>query len=248
MKNRILTAFAAVAFLLSASCSSDDATATFIDANGNVGKRYMKSVQTTSSDSSSDNKTLTITYDANGRVTNAFDGTQSSTFTYENGGLTNVTGTNDVLIINDLFQAPYDGLEYGDVLEYDSYGNPVEVRLYERDWNGAIIAQYTGEITYDAKPNPYFYTLEAAGIIAVLDNVELNFSMTPQSEELIKAKMLLPVNNPKKLVIKDIDGNMKAQIVADYVYDSTNYPTYATFTETSENSVKVYTAAYTYKQ
>lgn len=248
MKNKFLSAVSVMAFMLVASCSSDDSSAVFNDANGNVAKKYIKDIQVVSAQDASENRTMTVTYDANGRVTNASNGTETSTFAYEGGNLAHVTGTNDVLVINDMFQTPYDGYEYGDVLAYDNNGNPVEVRIYKRDWTGEIMEEYKGEITYDAKPNPFFYTLEAAGIIDVLDNVELNFSMTPQAPELIKAKLLLPSNNPKKVVIKHLNGTVKKQVVADYVYDAANYPSTATFTETIDGEVRIYTAAYTYKQ
>lgn len=248
MKNKFLCAVSILTFALFASCGSDDAAGDFNDANGNVSKKYVTSINVVSAQNASENRTMIVTYDANGRVTNASNGTESSTFAYSNGNLANVTGTNDVLTIDELYQSPYDGYEYGDVLEYDANGNPTAVRLFVRSWEGIIEEEYRGEISYDAKPNPFFYTLEAAGIIDVLDGVQLNFSMMPQAQELIAAKMLLPVNNPNKYVVKELNGTVKKQVVADYVYDAAGYPSSATFTETANSEVKVYTAAYTYKQ
>jgi YD repeat-containing protein len=246
MKNKFLTAIAAVALMGFASCS-DDSSDSFDDANGDVAKKYIKTITTTSSDSDSDTVTLTVNYDSAGKVTSATDGTETSFFAYDDGNLQNISGSGDVLNIPDLLSTPQDAYEVGDVLDYDADGNPVKVRIFERDWDGSIYAEYTGEITYDDKPNPYYYTLEAAGIIKVLDDLDLNFSMTPQSQELIKAKLLLPVHNPKKVVIKDVDGSVKKTIVTDYVYNSDEYPVSATATETSEYGTYIYVTNYTYK-
>ena len=109
------------------------------------------------------------------------------------------------------------------------------MRAFDRYYDGSISEEYIVEITYDDKPNPFFYTLEAAGIIKVLDNVNLNFSMTPQAEQLVKAKLLLPLNNPQKVVVRHLDGTVKSQVTTSYVYGNDKYPTSATFTEVNEN-------------
>lgn len=247
MKNKFLTALAALTLVGFTSCS-DDSSDSFDDANGDVAKKYIKNITTTSSASGTEPTTLTFSYDTAGKITSASDGQSTHIFAYQNGNLTNISGGDgDVLHIPDLLSSPQDGYEVGDVLEYDSKGNPVKVRVFERDWDGTIYQEYNGEITYEDKPNPYYYTLEAAGIIEILDNMDINFSMTPQSEELIKAKKLLPVSNPKKVVIKDEDGNIKKTVVTNYVYNADNYPTSATATETSEYGTWIYTTTYTYK-
>ncbi|MFP9112917.1 hypothetical protein ACLI1A_03175 [Flavobacterium sp. RHBU_3] len=244
MKNRFLAAIAVIALVMSASCSSDSSDS--VD-NGNTTKKYVKTITTTTSASGVQPTTLTINYDSAGKVTSATDGSEISYFAYDNGHLQNVSGSNDVLNVSDMLSTPQDAYEVGDVLNYDANGNPIKVLIYERDWDGSIYEQYVGEITYDDKPNPYYYTLEAAGIIEVLNNLDLNFSLTPQSEELIKAKLLLPANNPKKVVIKYEDGTVKKTVVTDYVYDDKNYPTSATATETSEYGTWIYNTTYTYK-
>ncbi|WP_116789972.1 hypothetical protein [Flavobacterium psychrotrophum] len=246
MKNKFLTALAVLSCIAFTSCS-DDSSDSFDNANGDVAKKYITKITTTTSEQGVEPATLTVNYDAAGKVSSVTDGEETSYFAYESGSLKNISGDGDVLNIPNLLSTPQDAYEVGDVLNYDSKGNPVKVRIYERDWDGNIYEQYTGEITYEDKPNPYFYTLQAAGIIDVLDNLDLNFSLTPQSEELIKAKLLLPVSNPKKVVIKDENGNVKKTIVNDYVYGADNYPVSATATETSEYGTWIYTTTYTYK-
>lgn len=246
MKNKFLTAIAAVALMGFASCS-DDSSDSFDDANGGAAKKYIKTITTTSSESSDDTATLTINYDTAGKVTSATDGEETSFFAYDNGNLQNISGSGDVLNIPDLLSTPQDAYEVGDVIDYDNDGNPTKVRIFERDWDGSIYVEYTAEITYDNKPNPYYYTLEAAGIIEVLDDLDLNFSMTPTSQELIKAKLLLPVHNPKKMVVKDEDGTVTKTIVTDYVYNSDNYPVSATATETGGDGTYIYVTNYTYR-
>lgn len=244
MKHKFMAAFAAVALMALASCSDDSS-----DSNNNTGedaKMYIKTISTTTSEG--ENSTLTVNYDAAGRVTSATDGEETSFFAYEDGDLKNVSGSGDVLSVPNLLSTPQDAYEVGDVLDYDSHGNPIKVLIYERDWDGSIYAQYTGDITYDSYSNPYYYTLEAAGIIKVLDGLDLNFSLTPQSQELIKAKLLLPANNPKKVVIKDEAGATVKTITTDYIYMSDGYPAQATTTETSEYGTWIYSTTYTYKQ
>ncbi|WP_294824593.1 hypothetical protein [uncultured Flavobacterium sp.] len=244
MKNKFLSALALAAVLAFTGCSDDSD-----DSNNpvnNSDKKYITHVTVISAEDDSDEAHLTVNYDGNGRVTSASDGDDTSVFAYQDGDLANISGSSDVLTISELFVDPYDGYEVGEVLDYDNDGNPVELRLFERDWDGMIIAEYTATITYDQKPNPFYATLEAAGIIEVLNGVQLNFSATPQAEELVRAKLLLPVNNPKKVVIKNQAGQVTKQVVADYVYND-NYPTTATFTETGEDGTYLYSATFAYR-
>lgn len=243
MKNKFLSMLAVAAMFAFASCSDDSDSSNGPD---NSDKKYITHVNVIAADDDMDDEHLTVTYDANGRVTSASDGEETSIFAYQNGNLANISGDDNVLAIADLMVDPYDGYEFGEVLDYDSAGNPVEIRLFERDWDGMIIAEYTATVTYDQKPNPYYATLEAAGIIDVLDDVQLNFSATPQAQELVQAKMLLPVNNPKKVVIKNEANEVVKQVIADYVY-AENYPVTATFTETGESGTYLYTATYSYR-
>ncbi len=244
MKNKFLSAFALATVFAFTSCSDDSDSSN--DPINNSDKKYITHVNVIPADTEMDEGHLTVSYDANGRVTSASDGEETSIFAYQDGDLANVSGSSDVLTITDLFVDPYDGYEFGEVLDYDNNGNPVELRLFEKDYDGMIIAEYTATITYDQKPNPFYATLEAAGIIEVLDNIDLNFSATPQAEELIKAKLLLPVNNPKKVVVKDEAGHVTKQVVADYVY-SENYPVTGTFTETGDDGTHIYAATFTYR-
>lgn len=248
MKNKFFTMLALCAVMSLTSCS-DDSSESYNDANNNnTTAKYIKSLVIVPTGNTQETKTLTVNYDANGRVTNTSDGTDTSYFVYQNNNLTTVTGSGDPLNIADLYQSPFDAYEVGDVVSYDSNGNPTVLRLFERDDTGMIVNELRGELLYDNTPNPFFHTLKAAGIIDVLDGVRLNFSMTPQAQNIILAKMLLPVNNPKKAVVKNMSGQVTGQMVADYVYDAAGYPSSATFTETSEGQVNVYVATYTYKQ
>lgn len=246
MKNKFLTALSAVALLAFASCS-DDSSDEFNNANGNVAKKYITNLNFTDLSSPSSSKNFTVTYDANGKVTRASDGVEIGVFTYSGSDLVQVSDSNDVLAMTELTQPHHEAFELGEVITYDTKGNPVMLRVFERDYDGSILEEYRMEINYDDKPNPFFYTLEAAGIIKVLDNTNLNFSMTPQAEQLVKAKTLLPLNNPQKVVVRRLDGTVKNQVTTDYVYGNDKYPTLATFTEINENGSHVSTATYSYK-
>src|SRR5690606_11983756 len=143
--------------------------------------------------------------------------------------LSNIGGEDvDVLNIEELYKSPYDAFEMGQVVEYDDNGNPYLIQLYQEDYDydtdQVKIIEYTAEITYDDVHNPYYYTLQSAGIIDVLDKVQLNFSSAPQSSKVVKARLLFPVNNPSKIVYKNQTGIPQYQIEMDYTYDDDNYP------------------------
>jgi len=241
MKKPLLILSAALSLIL-ASCGADDSPSPVTST-----EKYILSVQTSSSDDTPQN--LFVTYNAAGKVTSVNDGSDTHTFSYAgNGDLDNVSGGSDPLSISELYQNPYNGFEVGDVLAYDSNGNPTELRLYERDNDNSIIEEYKAFITYDSEPNPFYYTLKAAGIIEVLENVEINMSSTPQSPEMIMAKKLLFVNNPKTFVVQHLDGSMVSQVTATYTYDADGYATSGTFNSSSESGESSSSiATYTYR-
>src|SRR4051812_15344169 len=97
-KNFILAAFLSSALFI--SCSSDDSSNNLSDT-----ARYIKTVNVVSTDDAS-NDTMTVNYDANGRVTNVTDGTETSVFVYnDDNHLTTVTGDSDPLSMSELYQA-----------------------------------------------------------------------------------------------------------------------------------------------
>jgi hypothetical protein len=237
------------------SSCEDDATDEFENGNGNVAVKLIETISVNSQQDSSDNAMLTINYNADNVVTSATDGEDSIAMVYgANGDLTNITGSgSDPLNIEEAYESPYDAFETGEVLSYDSNGNPEEIMFLEEryDWDtdSYIVSEYTAEVSYDNAPNPYFYTLDAAGLIDVLDNIQLNFSADIAAPELVQARLLLPVNNVSGITYKDEDGNVLFQIVANYVYDADNYPTSASVTSTDldTNEVYTYSGTYTYK-
>lgn len=246
MKNKFLTALCAFSLLSLASCS-DDSSDEFNRANGDVAKKYITNLNYTDLSSPQDSKNFTVTYDADGKVIKASDGVEISVFSYSGSDLQKISDSNDVLAMTELTQPHHKAYEIGEVITYDNVGNPVMLRAFDRYYDGSISEEYRVEINYDDKPNPFFYTLEAAGIIKVLDNVNLNFSMTPQAEQLVKAKLLLPLNNPQKVIVRSLDGTVKSEVTTSYVYGKDKYPTSATFTEVNENGSHVSTAVYSYK-
>ncbi|MFV0539651.1 MAG: hypothetical protein ACK5MZ_00230 [Aestuariibaculum sp.] len=248
--------------LIVTGCSDDSASDEFENANGNTVKKLIKTIVFTDI-YSSEEETVTFTYNSNGTLnTVSNDDNDTVDFAYSDNDLSNISDGTEIFDINELFQSPYDVFEKGDVLEYDENGNPSKVAIYseEQEWNNTnqnydyYQQTYTAEITYDNTPNPYYYTLEAAGIIDVLDRVELNLSINPQVPEIIKARTLFFVNNPKKIVFKDEDGIIESTLSIDYVYDNDNYPMSAVGKVEYYNSNGIieadetenYTAVYTY--
>jgi hypothetical protein len=236
------------------SCSEDSATDEFNAANQNASVKLITNLSVVSAQDASENQSVTINYNGNNQVANITDGVETSILVYDNNNLTNVTGEGETLNVEELYQSPYDAFETGEVLQYDSNMNPVSIRFLEEEFdffnNTMNVVEYYAEIEYDATPNPFFYTLEAAGIIDVLDNVDLNFSMDVQAPEIVQARLLLPTNNIKKITYKDEDLTPIYQIVANYVYDAQNYPSTGTVTSTDleDDSVSVYTTTFTYME
>lgn len=250
MKNLNVSGFLFASVFLLIGCSSDDNTATedFMDVNGSVPVQLIENITVQSAQSGEENTVLEATYDANDRLTTVSNGEETSFFVYENDELVTLTGGGDPLNTSELYQSPYDAFEVGEILQYDSNGNPSQVLFLDEDFDGEII-ELTATLSYDNTPNPFFYTMRAGRIIEVLDNVELQFSIAPQPSEVVLARMLFPVNNLSGMVVRNENNEIVYQLNADFVYDSDNYPTTGTFTSISdEGETSVYTAAFTYKQ
>ena len=251
MRKQYITLLAATA-LTALSCS-DSASDEFEEVNGEVEAQYITSTIVTSTADASDRTTLFLSYDANTRLTEVSNGEDTDYFIYENDDLVNVTGESDNLDIEELYQSPYNAFEVGEVREYDTNGNPKRIAFYSEDYDpttGATIdKEYMAVVTYDDAPNPYFHTLKAAGIIDVLDGVQLHLTMTPQASEVVKARALLFNNNPSQVVYFDENGEPLYDIKVDYTYNDLNYPTQATIKATNyehDGAVDFYTASFNY--
>ncbi len=251
MKAFLNTLFIFSAIFIFWSCEKSTSDE-FNDANGNVKIKLIKTISIVSAQNTAENKVITFSYDSSFRLNTVTDGDQTSVFVYENNKLATITGQNDNLTIEELYQSPYDAFDTGDVLQYDSKGNPIKLLFKEEkyDYNTGnyVIFDYTADVSYDEEHNPYYYTLEAGGLIEVMDDVKFNFSPNAQNPEIVLARKLLPLNNPSKLIYKNEDGSIVSQVLIDYVYDQDNYPTQATITATSLESgdTSVYTASYSY--
>lgn len=251
--------FVLLALICLTNCS-ESASDEFDDTNPNAVAKYIETVSVVSAQDPSENTTITVNYDANGRVSSVTDGVDSSLFAYSDGELSAISGQGDNLNVEELYDSPYDAFETGVVNQYDANGNPTNITFYEYQYNWQTNTEeqvpYTAEVSYDAKPNPYFYTLDAAGIIDALDQVSLDFTVNMASPEIIQARALLPLNNISGIVYKDDQGEVVYEIEADYIYNSDDYPTSATVTGTSydtyddeeETEISIFSATYTYRQ
>ena len=240
--------------LFTLSCSEDSVADEFDNANGNVQEKLIESISIISAQDSQENKNISLSYTSDGLLNTISDGIETSIFVYDdNDNLSNITGGgNDNLNIEELYESPYDAFETGEVIQYDDNGNPKKIEFYEEEYNyntdSYYTKIYTAEISYDNTHNPYFYTLEAGGIIEVLDDVQLNFSMNPQIPEIVQARLLFPVNNPSQLIYKNEEGEIIYTINVNYSYDNENYPTSATVTAVSvqDSEQSTYSAIYQY--
>lgn len=224
--------------LFTLSCSDDSVSDEFDDANGDVQEKLIASISVSSAQDSQDNNTITFLYTSDGYLNTISDGTETTVFIYDDSNeLSNITGENENLNIEELYESPYDAFETGDVIEYDDNGNPKKIEFLEEEYdyqsNTSFTKTYTAEVAYDNVHNPFFYTLKAGGIIDVLDNVQLNFSANPQAPEIVQARLLFPVNNISQIIYKNEEGEIVYTINVNYVYDDENYPTSATVTAIS---------------
>ncbi|MEJ1222787.1 hypothetical protein [Sediminicola sp. 1XM1-17] len=234
--------------LILGSCSKESASDEFEQANGKVAEKLVTRMDITSAQDSDDNGALFINYDSKNRVSSFTDGNDSTILVYEDDELSTISGGSEPMQTSEFYQMPYDIFQFGEVVEFDSNKNPSVIRLLEEDYNGNVY-EYKVEISYDPTPNPFFYTLKAAGVIDVLDKVQFNLSMSPQSPDLIQARKLLPLNNIKKIVVTDVErGKITYQLVGDYIYDEDDYPTSASFTAISEDDgTNIFLKKYEYK-
>jgi hypothetical protein len=211
---------------------SNSASDDFDEINGGVKKKRLKTVAATNQES--ETITTQFMYNAENKLisVSGTNGTDATLVNYSNdGNAIKVAEDNDPsesLSIEELYKSPYNVYETGEVLEHDSNKNPSKVlfkhRVYNWETGNYIIENYTAEMFYDNKPNVYFSTLEAAGVIEILDGVDVSFGVNPQASEIIKARRLLPLNNVTKIIYKDADDNVEGTLTIDYTYDSDGYP------------------------
>ena len=233
-------------------CQSSSSAEEFEEANGgDVARKLVKTFNIVSSQNSTDNQSIELTYTTDGKLNTIANDGGTSIFVYDNSGsLETITGTNSNLDVADVYQSPYDAFDQGEVLEYDQNSNPYRILFYDEEYDynthTYVTREYIAEITYDDAPNPFFHTLEAGGIIDVLDQTQLNFSANPQSPDLVQARLLLPLNNPSQIVYRDENDQVAYTINFNYVYDADNYPTSATITAVGNSESNVFSATYTY--
>lgn len=222
------------------ACSSNDDG--FNDANGNVAKKYISKITTQGNGETS---ISTISYNNEGKVVSASNDNDTKYFSYfDDGRLKKVSGGGENFMTSEIINEIHAAYEIGNVLAYDGKGNPTILELYDVDYYGNQVI-HTAHLTYDTKPFTFYHTLDAAGIIAVLYDVRLQF-YTPA--EVIMAKKLLPVYNPTAAVIKDSSNQEIGTINVNYIYDNENYPVNATVISIDdEGYASSYNVNYQYK-
>jgi len=188
---------------------SDSASDEFEEINGEVSEKLISKLTLASAEDPSEGVILNFSYDINKKLINISDGEGVAIFVYNNNGdLTNIAGGNEPLNVEEIvFNSPYNAFEEGNVLQYDNNLNPSIIEFYEYNDDEPTVT-YTAEIDYDSAHNPYFHTMKAGGVISVLDDINLEFSINPQSPDLVQARALLPLKNPSQLTYKDENGNI----------------------------------------
>ncbi|WP_299124935.1 hypothetical protein [uncultured Tenacibaculum sp.] len=233
MNNLKLAFVLGLGFLLSIGCTNS-ASEDFEEINGQFKKKRLKTISMLDKGATSGVVTTSFTYDSKNKLVSVSgtENTNTETINYSNNGNTieasNGSSTPENFSIEQLYKSPYEVFKNGEVLEYDSNKNPSKVlfkhNVYHANSGTYSVENHTAEIKYDDKPNLFFSTLEAAGIIEILDGVGLQIGVNFQPTEVIKARALLPVNNLTKVVYKDADNKILGSLNIEYTYDTDGYP------------------------
>ncbi len=218
--NRRIMRLATLLFAMALVSCSESIEQGFEEANLLVEQKLIKELKIISNDDPALNRTYTIRYDLKDRVKSISDG-ESTGFLKSNDsiGFKGISNIQKAVDLNEFYQAPYDAFTTGRVLEYDEKGNPVMIQVVEP---GDSFERLEGTITYDPNPNPFFHTLEASGLIDVLDRVNLNFSATVP--EIVKARQLLPFNNIRSMTFYDHNDVIQYEVNFEYDYAENSYP------------------------
>ena len=202
------------------SCG-DEATIedVFEEVNGDVKEKLLKRIE--GRDVYGESAFVIFNYGGNNKLSSISDGDETYSFNYNSKGELSAMGsyTDGTFAISELYNAPYDVFDTGEVLEFDANGNPSKILTFKNGYNSASII---GEIFYDPKPNFLFYTLKSSMMLDVLEKIQLNFGY--QNPDLVKARNLIPNNNIRGMVFKDTQGITVFEAQFDYEYDADGYP------------------------
>lgn len=235
MKKTIYSITFLLASLCFMNCSDSSTSEEFEDVNGDIKDKLIQSISVISPQELEEEVKIDLVYNTDGSLSTINDGEDLTLFVYEGTELVTITGggsSGSSLNSEEFSGSPYDAFGTGDVKDYDDNGNPIEIVFFEEGYdynsNEYTTHEFTAIVSYDDAPNAYYATLKAAGIIDILDGIELNFGLNMQSSELIKAKQLLPMNNISRIEYRNELGELDFTVDFNYVYDEDNYPTSAT--------------------
>ena len=242
MKNKtlLLSTLSIVILLIGCSKDSEDE---FNNANGTTVEKLIKTIEIIDEDYPNESVTYTFNYGSDNKLSSYTGDGTNTFFNYDqDGNLNTITDPYETLNMSELYQAPYDVFETGDVLEYDNNGNPIKIEVWESGFGSDLL---NGEILYDPNPNPYFYTLKAAGLIDAFDIIDFNFGYNVP--EIVQARKILPLNNIRTMIFKNMSGVTVDEIQINYEYDSDGYPITADILEITLEETYNLKINYTYK-
>lgn len=202
--------------------SCDDETTIedeFEEVNGEVKEKQIKRIQ--GLNEYGESAYVIFNYGGDNKLSSISDGEDTYSFNYNSQGELNTIGSysDGMYTVSELYNAPYDVFDKGEVLEFDTNGNPSKILTFENGYNSASII---GEIFYDSKPNFLFYTLKSSMMLEVLEKIQLNFGY--QNPNLMKARDLIPNNNIRAMIFKDTQGTTVFEVQVNYKYDEDDYP------------------------
>ncbi|MBB3696781.1 hypothetical protein KMW28_22930 [Flammeovirga yaeyamensis] len=215
------------------SCDSETLSEEFDEINGDVVEKTIKKMtleELSSTGVSYEYEVMNFNY-SDGKLKSITGVDDDLNVEYEGDDLDSFSAGGDVLNVEELFESPHDAFETGYVETYDENGNPKVIGFYEDEYdyelNQMVKILRFANVSYDDKPNLFYYTFASAGVIDVLDKVELNMGMNFQSTELIMARKLFPLNNVTKIEYTNEEGEAIGTLTIEYTYDEDGYPTFA---------------------
>lgn len=225
------------------SCE-DNMTEEFEEINGDVEARLLSSVLITNLSTQELGSSVLFSYSSDNRLISITNNNEITFFIYDvDGTLEEVRTQSEGSVFRDeILQGPlsitnFVGTDSPVEIQTDNNGNPTRLTYLESSYDNAtqqiVYEEVYYEITYDNKPNPYFFVVQSAGMSELLNTVNLNLGIGDQNPDLVLARTLFPNNNPSSIRHWREDGTEVFRVTAVYDYDG-DFPVSAlVYTETA---------------
>lgn len=247
--------------LLSCSKSSDDESSSVGDRESTelIKSVDLELIEYYDGGSYSENISALFNYDTEGKLLDVSSKVSEDSykkmmsFNYsDNGKLSSVDGVFGPQLVEDIYGLKLNLYEDdATVLEYDENHNPSKVQMFNvrtvlKDVDGVdveveVTENLIAEITYDSHPFFLYNTLKSAGILEIMDNLDVFMSAVP--DDVKKLKEFLPYNNIQNIRYERENYGEESDIIEisfKYEYNTNGNPMSAviTYKENEEIDMK----------